>query len=409
MQRIAIAMVGLCLAFSVAACGSDDESASSSSKPSGEAAAQKDTSPIVIGAAVAKTGMMAAFDVAPMQALQLAAEQMNAEGGIDGRQIEFKIRDTASDRAKTPSVAEKVLADGADVLVVSCDFDYGGPAAQVAQKQGKLSISLCAASLKFGTQGIGPLAFTTATTALNEGFAMADFAVKRGWKTAFQLIDPSTSYAEETCVGFAQHFPTLGGKIVGKDTFKQEDASIASQINRIKSANPKPDVLDVCSFPPGLGTAMRQIRAAGIDTPVVSNAASDGIYWLEAVPKLSDFYLSAHGSIYGDDSDPEVNKFIKEYTAKYDAPANAYVLHGPVLLSLYAQGVKDAGGTDSAKVAEAMNKFKDVPTLMGPTSFTAETHIAMRRPVSIVEFKNGKPGFVEKLTPSATPEFKLGS
>lgn len=384
------------------ACGDDSGDAAGGSSD------QKDTSPIVIGAAVAMTGLMQAYDEAPTNALDVAVDQMNAAGGIDGRKIELKVQDTASDLAKAKTVAQDLLEQGADIVVVSCDYDYGVPAAQVAQQQGKISFSLCAQSLKFGVQGVGPLAYTPSNSANSEGVVAAEWALKKGWDTAFVLNDPTTAYSEETCTSFVDRYKEKGGKVVGEDTFKNDDASIASQINRIKQTNPTPKMIRLCSYVPGAGTALRQIRAAGLDQPVLGNASMDGSYWLDAVPNLRDFYYPAHASIYGDDPDPKINEFLQSYEEKVGSPAaNAYVLFGPTLLQLYAEGVKKAGTTDAQKVADAMNQFKDVPTLVGPTTYTDQVHIALDRPFAMIEVDDAKPKFIEDFEASEPAEFKL--
>ena len=97
----------------------------------------------------------------------------------------------------------------------------------------------------------------------------------------------------------------MGGKIVGRDTFKNDDPSIATQITRLRALNPAPDVITLCSYTPGGASAVRQIRAAGINTPIASDNAMDGGYWLSAVPDLNNFYYASLGSVVGGDPRPK--------------------------------------------------------------------------------------------------------
>lgn len=408
MRKLSV-LCALALSTSMlAACGSDNNDSSTTGAESGTptSSAPKETGPIMIGAAVAKSGFMTAYDGQPFQALQLKIAQLNAAGGIAGRKIKIVSADTASDKSKAKAAAEKVLARGAKILIVSCDYDYSAPAAQVGVDQKLLTISLCASSLKFGVQGVGPTAFTPSNSALTEGAAGSEFAMKKGWKKAFQLVDTGTSYAGETCKGFADNYKAGGGTIVGTDRFNNDDSAIASQVAKIKSSGA--DVLNICSYVPGVGSALRQIRAAGITMPIVANAAVDGTYWVKAVPKLSDFYVPAHISIWGDDPSAEANAFVKDFTKKYGAPYTAYPVFGYVAGEMIQKAVEaNNGSTDGEALTKTLDGWKDEPTTVGPTTFTPEQHINLGRPMRIESYTNGKEKFLEMVQVKNPPEFSL--
>lgn len=378
----------------LAACGSDS---SSDSEESG---------PIIVGAAIAKTGFMTVVDEAPLKATQMTIDEINEAGGVNGRQLELISVDTASDRAKGKAAAEKVIADGAEILIVSCDYDGGLPAASVGVANDLLTISLCAGSLKFGVQGVGPTAFTPAVSALSEGAVGSEFALSRGWNTAFQLLDTTISYNEETCQGFADNYQAAGGEIVGTAEFQNADTSIASQIASIKAADPK--VIQICTYTPGAATVLRQIRAAGITQPIVGTATEDGTYWTKSVPNLSDFYIPVSISIWGDDPDPEVNDFVKRYTDRFGEPATGYPVFGVAVAQMIEDGIEATdGSTDGETLTKALEEWRDHPLLPGPTTFTPERHITMARPMRIIEYKDGKPRYLETVELENPPAFSL--
>jgi branched-chain amino acid transport system substrate-binding protein len=66
----------------------------------------------------------------------------------------------------------------------------------------------------------------------------------------------------------------------------------------------KVDAIVFCSYLPGGSSAIRQIRAAGIDLPILASSTFDGTYWLGAVPDLTNFYVPVQASVYGDDPRP---------------------------------------------------------------------------------------------------------
>jgi branched-chain amino acid transport system substrate-binding protein len=397
-----VTAIVLAIAIGVAGCGGGGSSTGSSSSSGSENAGSTSESsgkPIVVGAALASSGLLKGYDVPSFNSFKLKANEINAEGGIDGHQIKIVSGNTQSDISRTPQVAEDLISEGAEILLVSCDFDFGSPAALVAQKAGMVSISVCAVSPKFGAQAIGDKAYTFTPSIATESAAMATFAKEKGWDTAYLLDDETLAYSTGQCSSFEKFYPELGGEIIGKDSFKNEDSNFSVMINHLKAANPS--VIELCSYPPGGASLLRQIRAAGIDAPVVGGSAFDGTFWLTAVPNLSDFYISTTLSAFGDDPDPRAAKWIAAYEKAYgEPPGKGQAAAGYSIAEGLQMALEQTGGsTDGEELKEALNSFKEVDLLNGPTTFTPETHIPLNRPITIVEYKDGKPRFLKKVTP----------
>ena len=395
MKRSVLGLVALAMSLVLVACGSDSDSSSSSSKDGS-------TKPIIIGAAIAKTGTFSQYDIPAFNFFKLKADEINNAGGIDGRKIKLVEADARSDPAQAKVAGERVLSQGAEIMLAVCDFDFGGPAAVEAEKDGKVSFTLCAQSPKWGVQGIGPKSYTQSIATFSEGSVMASFAEKKGWKSAFVLTDETISYSREQCDGFKQ---TWDGSLAGEDSFKNADTSIASQITKIKQANP--DVIAMCSFPPGGPTALRQIRAAGIDVPIVSGLAMEGTYWTKSVPKIGEYYVTSPVSILGDDPNPKVNEIVKRYADTYgEEPPVGLALAGYSVGEALEIALKKTGGDpDGEKLSSELNKFKKVPLLAGETTFTPELHVNKDRSMAILQYVNNKPRYVDQV--EADPDVEL--
>jgi branched-chain amino acid transport system substrate-binding protein len=416
----AIAILTALLALSAAGCGggsssSGAEATTTAGGAASSGAAQTSTSgggePLIVGAAIAQTGPEAPFDVPPTQAFQQAAEEVNAAGGILGRQIEVIVRDMKSDPSLGGRVAQDLIDEGAEMLLVPCDPDLGAPGAIVGQQKGILTFSLCEASARFGPQGIGPLVFTPSHITYLEGYVMAEWAnMETGYTHAFMIADKTFSgYNLEVCKGFEKRWKELAGDggLVGTDTVSSSDTSIAATITRIKNANPAPDFIFMCSEPPSSPGWLRQIRAAGLDIPVLLDMAQDGNYWLDAVPDINDIYYPSAASIYGDDPDPKVNDFVTTFTEKQGQPPDtAYALFGAAVMDLWKQAVEKAGTTEGTAVQKVLETFNKVPTIVGDTTYTSTSHIALDRPMEILQVQNGKISYLEtwqvKQAPSLT-------
>ena len=354
---------------------------------------------LTIGFAIAKSGWMEAYDTPAATAAKIRIDEINAAGGLLGRQIKVVEADTRTDRAGSAKAGLDVLDQGAEMMVVSCDYDFGAPAALAADAEGMNSFFLCAEDVKAGIQGVGPNSFSSSVLAPVQGATMAEWAhAKRNARTAFVLEDTYIEYNKGICTGFDWMFPQLeGAEIIGSDTFKNDDASIASQITRIKSLATEPDVIMLCSVMPGAAAAVRQIRAAGINALILNGSAVDGSYWLDATPDLSGFVVPVQGSIHGDDPRPEVEAFNKAFEATTGArPASQYAYPGYMLIDLWAKAVERAGTVEGDAVTAELEKMRNEPTAFGPRSFTSELHHQDTALMQIIEITSGKPARVDE-------------
>ncbi|MEZ5796301.1 MAG: ABC transporter substrate-binding protein [Paracoccaceae bacterium] len=369
---------------------------------SGAALAQDDR--IVVGFATAETGFMQAYDKPAQDAAMIRIAEINAAGGLLGKQIEVVNADTKTDRAEGAKAGLSVIDQGADMVVVSCDYDFGAPAALTAESSGLISFFLCAESIKAGIQGVGPNSFSASVLAAVQGATMAQWSYeKKGARSYYRLLDTWTEYNKGICDGFDWMLPQLAdANLVGEDTFLNEDASIAAQITRIKSLPEEPDAIMLCTMMPGAVSAIKQIRAAGINSMILNGSGVDGSYWLSAVPDLSNFFVPVQGSIYGDDPNPEVTAFNAKFKeATGGDPSTQYTYPGYVMIDVWAKAVERAGTTETAAVVAELEKMAGEPTLFGPRTFTSEIHHQNQARYLIVETNAGKPGVVDEWTISA--------
>lgn len=356
---------------------------------------------IVVGFAVAQSGFMQAYDEPATQAALVRIEEINAAGGLLGRQLVPVYADTTSDRAEGARAGLEVIEAGADLVVVSCDYDFGAPAALMAESNGKISFFLCAESVRAGIQGVGPLSFSASVLAPVQGATMLEWSHEtQGWTDYYVLLDTWTEYNRGICEGFEWKAPLIEGvNVVGRDTFVNDDASIATQITRIRNLPEPPDAIMLCSMMPGVVSAIRQIRNAGIDVPIINGSGVDGSYWMDSVPGLSDFYIPVQGSIYGDDPDPAVEAFNQEFEARFGVrPSSQYAYPGYVMIDVWAKAVERAGTTETAAVVAELEKMDGEPTLFGPRTFTSELHHQNRARYHIVKVDNGVPAVVDSWT-----------
>ena len=418
MARPAFAAAAAALMFlGVAACGDDDDDGGSSATTAGGATTTvggatttaggatttagggAEGEPIVIGAAVAQSGGFELYDNEVIKGMQYVMDRINAEGGVNGRMFELVIADHKTDPAQVESATREVLDEGADVVVTTADYDFGAAAALAAQEAGKVSMG-GAGAVQFGKSGLGPLHFNVFQGTSTEVAVMAQFAKDQGYERPYLLSDTSIEYSKTVCDLFEPAWTALGGEIAGKQTFLSSDPSIANQVSAVSGADA--DVVIMCSYPPGGASAIRQVRTAGVDLPIIGGAAFDGTFWLEAIPDLSDFYYPTMVSSAGDDPSAAVNEFL----AAVDPAGGAiYSLFGYSIIESIAAALEMNGGdADGAALAAAIETFDEQALLVGPTTYTTDCHVPLGRPMAVLEIQDGQPSFIEYSTAEELPD-----
>ena len=361
--------------------------------------------PIVIGAAIAMSGFVQPYDDGPLKGAQLAIADINAKGGVLGRQLKIITADTKSDPAQGTNAAIEVLEQGAEMVIVACDFDFGAAAALQASASGKVTFSSCAGDPKFGVQGIGPLAYTMSLGTPAQGATLAEWAYKeKGWRKAYVEMDSMVEYFKSLCANFKIRWAELGGEVVGEDVYNfAEVKTFDGQVTRMKASSDA-DFVFLCAATFDGPALIKQARAAGVETPILASSSMDGAFWLEAVPNLSEFYLSVYASMFGNDPDPAINDYVARYTAMHGvAPITGDSLTGYSLIEAWVIAAERAGSFDADAIRQELDKFDNEPLLIGPTTYTPDLHINLFRGMQMMEVQNGKHAPIMRYTAEKVP------
>ncbi|MBA2358844.1 MAG: ABC transporter substrate-binding protein [Actinobacteria bacterium] len=361
------------------------------------------TKPIVIGWAGDLTKNMAPFDGPGYAAAQIKVKEINAKGGVKGRPLQLKFINTQLDPAKTKQAAADLIQGGADVLMVTCDVDFATPAIQEGLNAGKLTVSACIGTDQMGPKRFGSkgkLAFSFGNAAQDEGAAMAEYAIGRGWKTAIVVKDNLLVYFKNANDAFAKRFTEKGGKVVYRDSFTSFDKTINSVVSRVNGKQ-----ADVISFVTAFGELpqfVAGLRSLGNKTPILNSWGGDGTYWNPKRPKVTNYYYVTYASAFGDDPNPAVNRLAAQMKAAGKAPGTASFVQGPTAIEGIVAAINRAGGsTDGAKLAAQMEKFKGLKTISGSVSFSPSFHSVTGRAYRVMVINNNKAKYLRRITASS--------
>jgi branched-chain amino acid transport system substrate-binding protein len=376
----------------------------------GGAAAPQKAIPVNIGWAYDGIGNMAAYDGPALATAQERIKQINKLGKY---KITLKTCNTQGNKAAiAKACARKLLAQGADVIMTTCDVDYATPVVQESINAGKLTVAACIGTDQMGPKRFGPkgrLAFSFGNLAQDEGSAMAEFAWRKGWRSASLATDTVIVYFRNVVQAFKARWQQLGGTIVTQETYQSAGGNPASWQSTVTRLNAKQADVIVTSTAPPFGAQvpiMTGLRTLGNETPILNSWAGDGNYWYPDDPMVSNYYYVTFASAFGDDPAPRVKALSKRYASQIAKAGNtgAYVT-GPAAIGGIVLALDRTGGnTNGFALARAMEKFKNVPTISGLVSFSPKLHEVYGRTYRIIRVQNNTPKVIGVIKAKVIPK-----
>jgi branched-chain amino acid transport system substrate-binding protein len=395
----------LLLALSLAACGGDDDEEAEGGGTTEAAATTEEepaaTGPIVIGWAFDGNGNMAPFDGPAMAAANIRVDQINEEGGVEGRELQIESCDTQNnDPARAKACAVELLGKGAEVMFVTCDVDFATPVVQEAINEGILAIAPCIGTDQMGPKRFGEkgrLAFSYGNVAQDEGSAMADFAYEQGWRRAALATNTLLVYFKDVVAAFKIRFEELGGEIVAEESYATGANNVGAAVSRLNAVDA--DVVVTSTAFAELPGLVSGLRSLGNETPILNSWAGDGTYWATKNPPVTEYYTVTYASVFGDDPSQEVQDLIQAMTDAGAQPGTGGFITGAAAIDGVAEAIRRAGGsTDGEALADEMEQFEDVETISGNVNFSEELHSVFGREYRVVKIDNNKASYVGPVT-----------
>jgi branched-chain amino acid transport system substrate-binding protein len=394
------------LVLGVAACGGDDDEGSSADTQAATTAAAE-SGPITIGWAFDSSGQMAPFDGPALAAAKIRVDELNQQGGVEGRDLQIETCDTQdNDPARAKVCATTLLEGGADIIFVTCDVDFATPVVQEAITQGTLAIAPCIGTDQMGPKRFGEqgkLAFSFGNVAQDEGSAMAEFAWEQGWKSAALATNTLLVYFQNVVEAFKARFTELGGTIAAEETYATGADNVDAAVSRLNAA--KADVIVTSTAFGELPALVSGVRALGNETPILNSWAGDGTYWAPKDPQVTNYYAVTFASVFGDDPSEDVKGLIQSLTDQGAAPGTGGFVTGAAAIDGVVEAINRAdGSTDGAALADQMEQFENVETISGNVNFSPELHTVFGREYRVIEIENNKGAYVEGVTAKEVPE-----
>jgi len=368
--------------------------------PAAPATTEAMMDPIIIGAAVDLSQNMAPFNSPAMTAAGIMVDRINAAGGVlGGRELELRIIDATVEPDLVKSAAVDLIGQGAEILLVTCDFDFAAPAIQEALAANILAVAPCIGTDRMGPNGLGDagsIAFSFGNQAQDEGAVLAEFATDQGWENAVVVKDNLLVYFQDVVDAFDVRFTENGGTVVATEEFSSFDGTIGNVVTAVASMDK--DVIAISTAFDDLPAFVFGLRSLGDETPIVCSWACDGTFWYQEGVPLNNFYYNTPVSLFGDDPDQAVNDFIQEMVDMGEPPLTAALLGGAQAIDALAAAIEATGGTDASALAAYLEGLDNETLIMGEVTLNADNHTVFGRPHRIMGVTDSMPAYMETRT-----------
>lgn len=356
MKKIAAFSMALLMAAASTGCALQDEgstngdgqSPAASSDASGADASSGDT--IKVGILHSLSGTMAISETSVKDAEMLAIEEINANGGVLGKQIEAVIEDGASEVATFQEKATKLLTSDKVATVFGC---WTSASRKAVLPVFESNNGLLWYPVQYEGQESSPNIFYTGAAPNQQIVPAIEYLTKTYGKKVF-LVGSDYVFPRTANEIIKKQVASLGGEVVGEEYTPMGHTDYSTIINKIKDA--KPDYIFNTLNGDSNVAFFKQLKDANISSDDIMTCSVSIAE--EEVSGIGASYMEGHlvsWNYYQTTDTPENEKFVKAYKTKYgeDRVTDDPIEAGYNAVYLWAAAVEKAGSTDVDAVKEA--------------------------------------------------------
>ncbi len=309
---------------------------------------------IKIGFNAPLTGFAAADGKSALNGAELAVKQVNDMGGVNGDQIELVVYDDQASPKESVPIAQKLIEK--DDVVAAVSGSYSGAtraAAGIFQESGVPYIS--AFAIHPDITRAGNYVFRTSFVGEVQGRAGAKLVGDSLGKKRAVIITLKNDFGKSLAAGFREAAGDFGVEIVAEYEYGIKDRQFGPIVSKVRSD--KPDVIYASGYFFTAGPLVSQLRAAGIEVPVIGQEGYDSQKFIDIAGPASEGTIITT-SLDRDSDAAETREFISAYEAATGQKSDMVAASAHTAIKVLAAALKNAGSTDRAAIRNAIAATK---------------------------------------------------
>ena len=374
MKKLIALLLALVMALSLAACGGSEAPATEAPKadaPAAEAPAAPAEDTFKLGVYASLTGSNSAYGIELRNGIALGVERINANGGLNGQQIEMIVYDTQCSTEEAAKVARKLIEDEhVEAMIGSMNSGEVFAAGPAIEEAGLLHFG-CGTGSSWMNEGW----YNTFRAAMNNDNAVpiaCTMLDKLGYSKV-AIFNGQEDAALTTADAFQSYIEGMGKEIVARESYDAGDTDYSGQVQRILAADPEIILISVIGETGG--PIVRQLRQAGWKGLIMSKESfMESHIEVAGVENSTEICFANPYVTYKtvEDCDiPNMKEYLQLYLDEYGtmvATDSAY--RGWDATLVLEEAAKIAGSNDSEALIAAVDKVV-IPGLGGTLDFTA--------------------------------------
>lgn len=349
---------------------------------------------ILIGSYSSNTGATATFGVFQLRGTEMAINEINAAGGINGKKIKHINYDNKSDADETLAVVNRLISQDKVVAILGeATSGRSKIGAQVAQ-QHKVPMLSSSATNPDVTK-VGNYIFRACFIDPFQGMVMAKFMTENlKLKKAAILRDIKNDYSVGLSDIFADKLKAAGGEIITDISYQEGDIDFKSQLTAIKAKNV--EAIFVPGYYNEVALIAKQAKELGMTMPLLGGDGWSSPKLFEiAKEAINGNYFSNHYTT--ESKDPKTVNFVKTFKAKYNEDADVMAALAYDAVYLMAEAIKNSKEVTSENIRNELAKIKDFHGVTGQMSMD-ENRNAVKSAV-VVQVQGTEYKFITSVTP----------
>ncbi len=325
----------------------------------------KQTGPIKVGFLGALSGDLASLGDEAKNSTELAAKEINAGGGINGRSVEITYEDGKCSGIDATSATKKL------VEINKVKIIFGGTCS--SETLAAAPITESSKTLLFTSWALSPkitvnnkFVFRNAPSDTSGAKAIADLAYKNGVRK-ISIITENTDYALGFEPVFIDEFESLGGQIVDKESFNTDNKDLRSVVS--KTLINQPDAVLINAQGSNTGFVAKALSDFGNRSPLYGNVFfSDTNVLKNYGSYLENGYMSEPADL--DSNNVKVKNFVSSYEKSFGSKPQ-YLFWAAAsydAVNIFAEAIKNVGD-DSIKIKDYIHNMKEYDGVLGKYSF----------------------------------------
>jgi branched-chain amino acid transport system substrate-binding protein len=326
--------------------------------------------PIYIGVSGPLTGPNAQYGAQWQKGFDLALDEINGAGGIDGRELRYIFEDSQSDPTQSVVIAQRFVGDPRIIAELG---DFSSTASMAAspiyQRGGLVQFGFTNSHPDFTFAG-GEYTWSISVTQDQASPALADFAIETLGLENFAVFHLNSDWGQSSYDIFAERVAELGANIVSTQAYLPEDRDFRSAITSVAAANP--DAIILFSYAPDGALIAQQAREAGLSVPLIAGGSLQNPDYITLGGEAVEGAFVV-GQFLTSDPRPEIQTFVENFRAKYDEDPDLFAAIAYDTMNLTAEAIR-LGGATREGVREGLSQLEDVPSIIyGSVTFDPET------------------------------------